>query len=760
MPVEPLNIRRFLPGPRAVWRAIGGGLLLLWLPVFALAQTLTVEMARGPLEDRRLREAILASTDWMRAAEDTGLDVRSVILRHADETTSTQATPQDVEKAKFLLLEMGGVSGQTPLILLFDAQRTEKLAQLVASNLRQLQLPVNLVALPEDARAEMQAMMRSRTDLSTAEPGFIMLTWTFAEAIGPVQPAPRSPEIVRPERPAPDPVVPARLPDLIVSQFDATYDPGARMLTVRALVRNIGQGEASARFAVTFPESTGVIGDGLGRHAAGPLAPDGSQWVEARMRIDDAMRGKTVRLRTLADAAQTVHETNERNNASIERSVQLGRPEPPPPDLIIERLDPVYERAARRLTIRVAVRNVGEEQAGSSLLQIVETQMRFAVPAVSIPAIAPGGSAVGVAEVTVPETAVGEVAVLEAMANSNKKLREADLGNNGFGPVRVMLEPAPEPEQPDLQLRRLIAEHVAARNRVVLRAVVVNAGPVPSAATRVRFSELQGQVPDVDLSLQALAPGQQIILHSEEPLAPSPEERVLEFMARADVDARVDESREDNNESQVARLRIPATPVPLPDLAIASLAAVQARTGAPLEVTAAIVNGGGSGSDATEFVLHVAGADRVVGSLPALGRGEKHELRLEVPVQARLFAGMVDVSLEVDPEERIAETTRANNLRRQQVELRPPVWPWVGAGVAALLLMFRLFRRGGGGQPEPQAKIPPNPIGLRPRAHAGRQSAQPEPGTPGIAFEFSLRPVRDSGRVTVERLADTGEPET
>ncbi len=999
MLVDRVGICWFLPDRRELLRAMGGGLLLVWLPVCAFAQILIVEMARGPLEDRRLREAIVASTDWMRVAEETGLNVRSVSLSHAGETQTKRATPQDIEKAKLLLREMGGVSGQTPLVLLFDPQSTEKLAELVAANLRPLGLPLRMVALPEDARAETQRMMRSRTDISRSEPGLIMLSWSPAAILEPRQPVPRPPEIVRPEPPTRDDVVPLRHPDLIVPEFHAFYDPGAQLLTVEALIINIGQGAAAVRFAVAFPEGTGAVGDLLGLRVAGPLAPGGSQWVETQIRINDSMLGRTVRLRAVADAAQTVHETNERNNASAERRVFLERPEPllpdltvealqldydpmthaltarvlvrnagkgpttapatvelaslsdavpggperrtigtlapgaaiwiglerqvPPgsvgqvvelqaradpegrireanernndsaperillerpsaprlPDLIIAQLDPSYDRLTRRLTVRVSVRNVGDAPAGQSRLRILETEKRFGLPDISIPSIAPGDSAMGMAEVIVPEKALGDVALLEAMANADKKLREADLKNNGFGPIRVVLEPPPqperpdlviagfdarhdpasgeiavrlairnegrsetgpfevmvsdhtylveamklsfaelapgrtedkllripvravnaprsvllqaeadagdnvresdegnnlsnrrrlvlqpqpEPERPDLQLDRLIVEHDAARSRVVLRIVVVNAGSVPSAATRVHSTDLTGHVPDLDLNLQALAPGQRITLRSEQPLAPWPEGRILEFVARADADARVNESREDNNESQVAMLRIPPTRTLLPDLSIDSLAASQSRVRAPLDVTAEIVNIGEADSAATELVLRIDGTSRVVEQLPALRIDEAHRIRLQVPVQEGFFGGAIEVALEVDPEKRIAETTHTNNVFRRQVVLQPPPWLWIAGGVttvAALLLTFRLIAPGRGVQPEPQAKIPPHLVRLRPRAHPGRQSAEPAPDAPGIALEFSMRPSRDLGRVTVERFAKRGKPE-
>ncbi|WP_458880210.1 CARDB domain-containing protein [Arenibacterium sp. CAU 1754] len=988
---------QFLPDPRAVRRIICGLFLAVFFPAVALAQTLTVEMSRGPLEDERLREAVMLSTDWMQAAKRTGLDVRSVILRHVNETENRRETPQDIRRAKFLLREMGSVSGQTPLVVLFDPERTEKLAQLAAENLRSLGLTVRLVGQPEGARANIEKMMRSRTDISSREPGLIMLTWNFAQILRPVRPAP---EIVRPERPRPEVVVPTKLSDLIVSEFQVEYDPGARVLTARALVRNIGPAETKSRFAVSFPESTGVIGDRMGRYAAGPLAPGGAQWVETRFRVDDAMLGRTVRLRSVADVSSAIRETNERNNQSVERAVFLERPAPPPPDLVIAGLQPSYDPLTRRLTIQVFVQNVGKSQAGPSRVRIVELQRLFGLPEVTLPAIAPGRSAGGVAEVIVPETALGQVARLQATVNADRNLPEVNFDNNSFGPVRVALVPPPEPdrpdltiselkarfdpasgriavsfavrnqgrgksgpfevgifdqtgfvktttqsfaglapgqtesrslsipvqavttprtivlqaeadpearvreseegnnlsprqavqlvpppepdrpdltiselkarfdpasgrievsfavrnqgrgksgpfevgifdqtgfvktttqsfaglapgqtesrslsipvqavttprtvvlqaeadpearvreseegnnlsprqtvqlvpppepeppEKPDLRIIRLFAEHDAARNHVVLRGVVVNDGPVRSNATRVRFSERRNQMPDVDMRLEALAPGQRIIVHSETPVAPSPEDRVMEFVARVDVDARVEESREDNNESPLATLRIPGTASVLPDLAITSLVASHARMGAPLEVTAEIVNMGKTASRATEVALGFGAVAPVVEPLPALRPGEVYKLRMELPVPAALFGKTVEVSLAADPAGQIAEFTTANNQRKRQVALRASLWPWVavaGVGGAALLLLVRLIFRSARGAPEPQPKVLPHLVRLRPRPDAGRQFADPEPGTPGIEYEFSLRPIRDSGSVTVEPLADAGEPDT
>ncbi|WP_255010256.1 CARDB domain-containing protein [Roseovarius sp. M141] len=759
MPVDRLNIRQFLPDRRAVRCAICVGLFILWFPVFGLAQTLTVEMARGPLEDGRLREAIMLSTDWMRAGERTGLDIRGVTLRHANQPETTRKTQQNLKKAKSLLSERGGASGRIQLIVFFDPQRTARLAQLVAANLRTLGLQPRLVPLPEGARAKMQQVMRSRADISDAEPGFIVLTWNSAEIL---KPNPRGPEIDLPERLKPDDAAPERFPDLVVSQFHVDYDPGARVLTVTALVENIGRGAVSARFAVSFPDSTGVIADQLGRHIAGPLAPGAQQWVETRFRVDDSiLEGRTVRLRAVADAGSTIRESNERNNYSIERSVFLERLAPPMPDFVIVALDPAYDRLTRRLSVQVFVRNVGKSPSRPSKVRIAETQKHFGFPEIAMPAIAPGGSAVGVAEVIVPETALGEVAMLVAMANADRKLRETSFDNNSFGPVRVALNAPPAPQRPDLLLSGLFAEHDAVQGHVKLRVEVMNGGPVPSVATRVRFTELRNQMPDVDMTLQALAPGQRAIVSAETPLAPSPEAREMTFVARGDVDGYVDESREDNNESRVGPLRIPATSSLLPDLEVTALAAGQARMGAPLAVTAQIVNAGDFGSAATEVVLTVAGTDPVVAPLPTLRPGEMYKLRLELPVQAALFGNTVEVSLEADPERRIGEYTVQNNLRRMNVALRVPILPWAGlagAGLVALLVIGRVILRGG--PPEPQAKILAHLVRLQPSAHAGHQRADPEPGSSGVEFEVSLRPIRGSRSVTVTRLADTGEPET
>lgn len=877
MPVHRQTIRPFPAFLHVVRSTIWGGLFLLFLPVFGLAQTLTLEMSRGPLEDGRLREAIALSTDWMRAAERTGLNIRGVIIRHADEMETKRRTPQDIRKAKSLLAEMGGVSRNTQLIVFFDPQRTQKLAQLAAANMRSLGLAPRLVPLPNEARAEMQRMMRTRSDISDLEPGFIMLTWSFAEMLTPF---PRVPEIVPPDRVRPDNLTPVTLPDLVVSEFRVDFDPRTKILSAKALVRNAGQKEVPVRFAVTFPDSAGVIRDQLGRSVAGPLGPGQAQWVEAAVRVNDAALGQTVRLHAVADAALTIHETNERNNNSVERSVYLERPTPPPLDLAVARFDPTYDPLSRRLTLQVTVRNVGGSPAGPSSLQVFETQRLFPIPAISISAIAPGDHAIGVAKIIVPETALGKVAQLEAVANADKKLREVNFNNNSFGPVRIRLEPPPEPEradlalvafkarydpasqeiavslavrnegrgnsgpfevgvfdhtgfinattlrseglasgqstsrslripvqavttartivlqaeadpgdrvresntdnnfspqirlllepppkpeQPDLQIARLFAEYDPVRNHIVLRAGVVNSGLAPSEATRVRFSELDGQVPATNIALQALVPGRSIIVQSEAPLAPSPESRLMNFVAWVDVDRRVDESREDNNESHVATLRIPASAAQLPDLVVRSLAIAQTQAGAPISVTAEIVNTGGSGSAATDLELIVAGAGPIIRPLPALGPNESYTLGLEVPVRVTLFDDTVEVSLEADPAGRNTEVTKANNLRRAQGALHAARWPWIalfGGGLAGLLMISRLLSRLGRGRPDSKSKIPPHLVRLQPSVHAGQQVVTPEPGKPGIEFELSLRPKIDSGNVAVEPLADTGDPDS
>ena len=869
--------RDFLPDRSAVWCAVTAGLLIVLLPVFAMAQTLTIEMARGPLEDKRLREAIVASTDWRQAAERTGLEVRDVIIRHANEVDPLRSTSSDLGKAKERLQEMGGVPERTPLILLYDPQQTAKLAQLVASNLRRLQLPIRLVELRQDARAQVLRTLRSRADISRSEPGYILLSWNFAALL-----TPRQPETARPKPPRPENAVPVRLPDLTIGALQLKYDPITRVLGARVLVQNVGRAPTTGPVTVELISLNDVLPGGLGRHNAGVLAPGAAVWLAPERQVPQAAVGQLAIVQARADPGGRIRESNLRNNTSDPTRILLERPPAPPlPDLVITRLEPEYDRAARRLMIRVDVHNAGKAMAGPSVVRIAEVDDRFDAPDISLPAIGPGGTAPGVAEMTVPAAALGQVAALRALANADGKLREADPDNNGFGPVRVVLErppepdrpdlviagfeakhdpaaeeitvfvelrnqgraasgpfevqvfdhnqivkmtglriaglvsgqsdtralripvqgataprmallqaradpdervkeadednnlspplrlvlqPPPEPEFPDLQLDRLIAQHDAIRGHVVLRVVVTNIGPVRSPLTRVRLSERQGRLRDVHLDLAPLAAGRRIILHTEAPLADSPEDRVLEFVAFADVDGRVRESREDNNQSQVMLLPVPASPVLLSDLAVVSLTAEQPRLGAPLMVAAKIINTGKAASKASVLTLGIDGQIVVTAALPALHPDEAHVTKLQVPVQTGLFGRTVEVSLEADPDGIVAETTRANNMMRRQVALLPSPLPWTGiaaVGALALLMMLWRLRRGAGRTPpQPPEHIPPHLVRLRPRADAGRQLAKAQPGAPAIVLEIALRPVRDPGHVTVVPLADRKGPET
>jgi subtilase family serine protease len=432
-----------------------------------------------------------------------------------------------------------------------------------------------------------------------------------------------------------------------------------------------------------------------GSHAVPQLAASGASTTTALLTIPASTPSGAYYLLAVADAANSVAETQETNN-TMSRGIQVGT------DLVVSALTvPAKGGAGLPIAITETTRNQGMGSAAPSetsyyfstnaLLDAADTLLQ---PAHSVPQLDPGQSHVVSLSVTLPPTApVGTYYVI-AKADAAGAVVETNETNNSI--IRSIQIGG------DLSLSAFTAPAKGGAGRsIAVTDTTLNQGAGPVAATATRFYLSVNSLLDAgDTLLQelhavpALDSGASHAASTDVTIPPGTATGAYYLIAKADGDSQVSESLESNNVSfrgfQVG-----------PDLTVSNVAGPsRAAAGTPFVVTDTTLNQGGGDADPSSVTFYLS-ADWILDAgdsslnvsrtIPALQAGATSAAPTTITIPLGTASGVYYVIARVDPQNGIQETQEANNTASFSLRLGPDLWvsrfwsspAWIASGGTA-----------------------------------------------------------------------------
>lgn len=347
------------------------------------------------------------------------------------------------------------------------------------------------------------------------------------------------------------------------------------------------------------------------------------------------------------------------------------RPEPRPellPDLaIVDARAEQESDVVRAVRVVVLVRNLGAAIAQPT--QVAARPRQGAAAQARLRALGPGESQEVILHVRdTAGTAGTEIDQIFVAVDPLQQVRESDERNNSrVVPIALAQR------LPDLVIAGAAARQDDLRRAVQVVATVRNAGSagVPGADVAVRSPEGARMT-----RTGPLAPGQAQEVALELPL-PRDAARTHEVIITVDPEQRVRESDERNN----AR-RVPiAMPPRLPDLTVGAVRAEPDDERHVERVVAAVRNDGRGAAPGTEVTARSPWGTQTT-STRSLAPGEVQEVAFELPLRAGA-AGTHEVTVVVDPGQRIGESDEGNNVRGVKVAMPRRLPDLTIAGVRA-----------------------------------------------------------------------------
>ena len=569
-------------------------LLLLWCPP-ALAQTLTVTMGQGALDDRRVREAVVSGVDWSALTRAGGPPILSVFLTDGPRLDTQRA---DRELAARLLLEVDVGPRQPARLNLFHDSNSAAAARALAAELGRLSIIAEPVPLSTDGIARLR-QLPSQQAMGTrfATSAYILLTH------GPIRA-----QIIEA----------ILLPDLIIRDLQATPVPDRGVLRLEVTVGNNGLGPVRERGIDV------VIHDRAG-HLTGPMqlqlqavVPGASTSRTLEVPVPISALGQTVRLQAQVDPDNAIRETNTDNNLGREVALTLWAPRPERPDLVIGdlRATPFPDRGV--LQLEVTVTNIGLAPVRDRMIDVVIRDRAGHLTApmrLQLSAVGPRASTSGRMEVPVPASALGQTVRLQAHADPDNAIPETTTENNLGREVALTLW-APRPELPDLVLAGMGADWDPLRGDVAVSVTVRNGGAGPAPAHWVRVTDTARLLPEASVQMPELAPGERATRTLRLQVPEAARGGTARLRARADPDGQLREVSRDNNTSAEVQVGLPA--VARWDLVVDDLSVSFDPQTRRLRIAAPVRNPGNAPAPPSELVFH----DRA-GVLPdPLGRAD------------------------------------------------------------------------------------------------------------------------------------------
>ena len=516
------------------YRLIGLLLLSLCFGGGAFAQTLEVEFAQGPFEERRIRDAAFAITDWQELSRQFGLTIRFVVVRHKDNEDWYEKTPRAAGKARELMANAGYPDGFPTPVLIFHDQSTARLAPLVGRELSTIGIEsrTQFVA-PQDREAAI-AGTRYNTGRSRIEIPYVFLTTSR-----------RTPPILE--------VKP--VPDIIAGRPEARFDTASRVLRVRVPIENVGRGVAPPNILALYDRSRTLR---LPNVTVPMLGPRSTTYAEIELNVPKSALGQVLQLQALVDSDNSVFELNEQNNLSERVPFKLPEPQPEPerapdrvpdrvPDLIVEWQNHEFDPDTRQLTIKVTVRNIGAAIAAAQMVDIFSQTgaRRDRLIRHPVGPLKAGQSVDLVQGVRLPTSSLGQTLAIAAIADALAQVPETNERNNQSDVQKIAIPPADV--LVDLAVN-IPKTSVQKGGRSVNATVeIVNRGATTSPSTLLILrSEPDGEIAKV--FVPSLRPGTSWTTAQ----TVTPKFRTtggtMELFARIDPDNRIPETNKANNQ--------------------------------------------------------------------------------------------------------------------------------------------------------------------------------------------------------------------
>lgn len=439
-------------------------------------------------------------------------------------------------------------------------------------------------------------------------------------------------------------------PDLIVNSVSAEPDSPAEgdEVTLEAEVENDGPHDASS-FDVSFV----VNGTTVGTPTVQPLGSGSKVTVEATWTAKPGQHPVTV----TADAAGTVDEVHEDNNANDDLTLDVA---PTDPDLIVANIitQPIAPEPGDEVNIQATIENAGDEAADASSAKLT-IDGSVITPDATVETLDPGEQA---AALWTWNASAG-VHELEAEADVADDVAESDEDNNVRNRTLTV--------GPDIAVDgvRLVPASPVAGQSVTLDANVENLGAGIDADV-ILVATVDGSVV-AERTLDGLDAGEnrQVSLG---PFNATAGDHQITYTADPDDD--ILEAREGNNDGQISV----SIPEALPDLLVAGAELTRSNVslGETTRFNATIENAGGDGAGSFEVEFLVDGEE--VGqarSLPGLGTEERSTI---TSGNWTAQEGAHTLHVVVDPGEgngSVRESDEGNNRLRFSFAIGPDLTP-------------------------------------------------------------------------------------
>lgn len=602
----------------------------------ANAQTLTIDVAQGAFEDKRIVSAVNAAVGWYEVARRNQMQLDAVVLRRKTGTTRLDPTGRDLRLAKRLKAEAGYGDKPLPYFIFHDAA-SARLAALAMARLKEAGFEGKRQEVTKASLRQAISLTRYVTSRNTVEFPYLVLTLDKA---------------TRPD--------PQKLADLVAEIDLAVFNAGRQQIDLQVTVTNRGTVSSGSSLLAIRAQNTSFRGDLV---EVEPILPRSSKTLKHSIRIPQNVLGQTLTLQAVVDVRGQVRELNEENNISKGKRVRTAQ-QRQPADLVVLGGKADFDPQDGVLRVEFTVSNEGGSVADRHMLQTVEQSGNVRFPPLAIDAIKPGERRAVEQAVQLPSRLLGQTLTLVARIDAENQIKEGNERNNDSQPLRITID---KPRRyPDLVVSIPEAKYDPDTQRIRLRLTVTNQGGETAGAHAVQVTESNGLIDSLSEPVAGIGAGasRSVFLEGQVPVEVLG--RALVFQAQVDPRSQVREENEKNNFSAVVRLQVPA-PRRFPDLTIESIRPEFDPRDQILTLRVMVANRGDEIAAFNRLEVTDLTGTFPMPSVPVepLGPGQKREVIVRAPFPDNAFDRDLALQGKIDAADEIPESEEGNNLSKK-----------------------------------------------------------------------------------------------